>query len=353
MVSLLTTPSTAMAMQGSKCSKLGATKVAKSVRYTCKKVGKKRVWVAAKGKKSKGNGAAPGTTAARLAELRIGQTVGFLKDPPAGTSPNQSGPWATRLVIRSSTDGVNFLGREVLMDQAGVPNLLSTSRGDLFAYFQDWANGNVISVAVRKAGSSTWNRYKVGISGINISPGGANGVDPSAIELSDGRIRLFWMQRLNGVRIYSATSSVGEGNGISFMYDGGFAFQSEVGLYDPTVVATANGWSMWISADNASGIVYATSSDGLRFVEQPSNSALPAANAFPWSAARVSSAEIRLLASLNGPGGSDGVLYQSTNDGVSFVEIARGLLPQGAGGDAAITYDATSGVWHQIYLERM
>jgi hypothetical protein len=350
------TPSTALATQGSKCSKVGATKVTKSVRYTCRKVGKKKVWtatVATKGKSAKGKGAGASGDDAALTDLKIGQTVGFMKAPPPDASPSQSGPWATRAVVRSSTDGVTFTGREVLMDQAGVPNLLATSRGDLFAYFQDWANGNVISVAIRKAGSASWSRYKVRVNGINLSPGGANGVDPSAIELSDGRIRLFWMQRLNGVRIYSATSSVGEANGIEFAYDGGFAFQSAVGLYDPTVVATANGWSMWISADNAPGIVYATSSDGLRFVEQPLNSALPIANAFPWSATRVSSTETRLLSSINGPGGADGVLFQSTNGGLSFVEIARGILPPGAGGDAAITYDPTTGVWYQLYLERM
>jgi hypothetical protein len=326
------------------------------MRYTCRKVGKKKVWTAsvvAKGKGAKGNNAGANEASAVLARLKIDQTVGPMKAPPPDASPNQSGPWATRVIVRTSTDGVTFTGREVLMDQAGVPNMLATSRGDLFAYFQDWANGNVMSVAVRRAGSTVWSRYKVEVSGINISPGGANGVDPSAIELGDGRIRLFWMQRLNGVRIYSATSSVGMANGISFTYDGGFAFQSATGLYDPTVVATANGWSMWISADNASGIVYATSSDGLRFAEQPSNSALPVANAFPWSATRVSPTETRLLASINGPGGSDGVLYRSSDGGTSFTEIARAVLPAGAGGDAAITYDSTSGLWYQLYLERM
>jgi hypothetical protein len=178
-------------------------------------------------------------------------------------------------------------------------------------------------------------------------------VDPSAVELSDGRIRLFWMQRLNGNRIYSATSTLGATNGIVFTFDGGFAFDSPLGLYDPTVVQTANGWSMWISSDNAAGLVYATSTDGLRFSEQPANSALPIAKAFPWSASKVSSTEIRLLASINGPGGADGIIYRSSNGGASFQELGRNVLPAGVGGDAAITYQAAANTWYLMYLERM
>jgi hypothetical protein len=212
------------------------------------------------------------------------------------------------------------------MDQGGVPNLLASSSGSLYAYFQDWANGNIMSVAVKAPGTATWQYYKTSITGINAAPGGANGVDPSAIELSDGRIRLFWMQRLNGNRIYSATSTLGATNGIVFTFDGGFAFESPLGLYDPTVVQTANGWSMWFSSDNAAGLVYATSTDGLRFSEQPANSALPIAKAFPWSASKISPTEIRLLASINGPGGADGIIYRSSNGGASFQELGRNVV---------------------------
>jgi hypothetical protein len=210
-----------------------------------------------------------------------------------------------------------------------------------------------MSVAVKAPGAATWQYYKTSITGINAAPGGANGVDPSAVELSDGRIRLFWMQRLNGNRIYSATSTLGATNGIVFTFDGGFAFDSPLGLYDPTVVQTANGWSMWFSSDNAAGLVYATSTDGLRFSEQPANSALPIAKAFPWSASKVSSTEIRLLASINGPGGADGIIYRSSNGGASFQELGRSVLPAGVGGDAAITYQASTSTWYLMYLERM
>jgi hypothetical protein len=345
--------STVGATAGSKCPKAGAVKKATSVSYLCVRSGKQLFWR----KTEKASGTRPTTTVpsavSTLAALKIPQTVGVLKTPPPDATPSQGGPWATRLVLRTSSDGVTFTGREVLMDQGGVPNLLATSSGSLYAYFQDWANGNIMSVAVKAPGSATWQYYRTSIAGVNAAPGGANGVDPSAVELSDGRIRLFWMQRLNGNRIYSATSTLGATNGIVFTFDGGFAFDSPLGLYDPTVVQTANGWSMWFSSDNAAGLVYATSTDGLRFSEQPANSVLPIATAFPWSASKVSSTEIRLLASINGPGGADGVIYRSSNGGASFQELGRNVLPAGVGGDAAITYQASTNTWYLMYLERM
>ena len=344
------------ATAGAKCPKAGSVKQMKTVSFICTKTRKQLVW--RKVRKAKGSTSSATTTTVPsaisvLAALRIPQTVGLLKAPPPDATPNQSGPWATRLVVRTSSDGVSFTGREVLMDQGGVPNLLATSSGSLYAYFQDWANGNIMSVAVKAPGAATWQYYKTSIAGINAAPSGANGVDPSAVELSDGRIRLFWMQRLNGNRIYSATSTLGATNGIVFTFDGGFAFDSPLGLYDPTVVQTANGWSMWFSSDNAAGLVYATSTDGLRFSEQVANSALPIAKAFPWSASKVSSTEIRLLASINGPGGADGVIYRSSNAGASFQELGRNVLPAGVGGDAAITYQAATNTWYLMYLERM
>ena len=345
-------PLPANATAGTKCPKVGATKTVKTVTFVCTKAGKVSVW-----KKKKLSSDSGSTTTAEsaktLAALRIAQTIGSVKAPPPDATSNQGGPWATRTVLRTSTDGITFSGREVIMDQSGVPNLLATSSGALYAYFQDWANSNIISVAMRQPGTTSWQYYKVEIKGINISPGGANGVDPSAIELSDGRIRLFWMQRLNGIRIYSATSTLGTTNGISFVYDGGFALESSVGLYDPTVVQTASGWSMWVSADNTARLIYATSVDGLRFTAQGSNLSLANQGAFPWSAARVSNTEVRLLTSILGPGGADGVIYRSTDGGASFQELGRGALPAGAGGDAAITYQPTTGTWYQLYLERM
>jgi len=340
-------PSAAVhAVAGTKCSVIGAQRNVGKVTFTCTRSGKSRIWKASATSKK----VAPSTAtpiSSTLDSLKVPMTVGALR---AGDGAG-NGPWAVRAVLRTSTDGVTFTGEETIMDQAGVPNLLSTSSGALYAYYQDWANGNIMGVAVRRSGSSSWDRYKVSISGINTAPGGANGVDPSAVELSDGRIRLFWMQRLNGNRIYSATSSIGAGNGIVFTYDGGFAFETSTEIFDPTVVQTATGWALWASVP--AGTAYATSTNGLNFSAQLSNSAFPTNAVFPWGATRLPSGEIRVIASLLGPGGRDGVLYRSTDGGTTFSEVSRGAVPSTAGGDVGISYNAVTGMWYQLLSVRM
>ena len=236
------------------------------------------------------------------------------------------------------------------MDQAGVPNLLVTSAGDTYAYYQDWANGNVMGVAIQRAGSQSWTRYKLHVSGFNIAPGGANGVDPSAIELPSGQIRIFWMQ--GSTNIYSATSSKGSGNGIIFKFDGKTALKGHTGkVFDPTVVRTSSGWAMWVDSEGTT--IYASSKDGKSFTAQTGNPLFSNPNTFPWGAVRMKNGEIRVLASIRGPGGADGVILNSTDDGKSFVEISRGTIPSNSGGDAGISYNPKTKQWLQLLSERM
>ena len=283
-----------------------------------------------------------------LSDLKVTKTVGTQVAGPANSSGN--GPWVVRVVLRTSSDGLSFTGAETLMDQAGVPNLLVTSTGDTYAYYQDWANGNVMGVAIQRAGSQSWTRYKLHVSGFNIAPGGANGVDPSAIELPSGQIRIFWMQ--GSTNIYSATSSKGSSNGIIFKFDGKTALKGHTGkVFDPTVVRTSSGWAMWVDSEGTT--IYATSKDGKSFTAQSGNPLFSNPNTFPWGAVRMKNGEIRVLASIRGPGGADGVILKSTDDGKSFVEISRGTIPSNSGGDAGISYNPKTKQWLQLLSERM
>lgn len=283
-----------------------------------------------------------------VSDLKVAKTVGTLVAAPPNASGN--GPWVVKVVLRTSSDGLTFSGSETLMDQAGVPNLLVTSAGDTYAYYQDWANGNIMGVAIQRAGSKTWTRYKLHVSGFNIAPGGANGVDPSAIELPNGQIRVFWMQ--GSTNIYSATSSKGSGNGIIFKFDGKTALTGYTGkVFDPTVVRTSAGWAMWVDSEGTT--IYATSKDGKTFTAQSGNPLFSNPSTFPWGAVRMKDGEIRVLASIRGPGGSDGVILKSTDGGKSFVEITRGTIPSTSGGDAGISYNPKTKQWLQLLSERM
>jgi hypothetical protein len=44
--------------------------------------------------------------------------------------------------------------------------------------------------------AGAWTYYRVAVEGFRTDVGGANGVDPSAVLMADGSIRLFWMQRV-------------------------------------------------------------------------------------------------------------------------------------------------------------
>lgn len=283
-----------------------------------------------------------------ISDQKVPKTVGT----PVAAPPNSSGngPWVVRVVLRTSSDGVSFSGGETLMDQAGVPNLLVSSSGDTYAYYQDWANGNTMGVAIQRAGSNSWKRYKLHVSGFNIVPGGANGVDPSAVELPNGKIRIFWMQGASN--IYSATSVKGKGKGIIFKFDGKTALNGYTGkVFDPTVVRTNSGWAMWVDSEGTP--IYATSKDGKSFTAQTGNPLFTNPKTFPWGAVRLTNGEIRVIASIQGPGGADGVILKSTDGGQSFVEVARGTIPSTSGGDAGIAYNPKTRQWLQLLGERM
>jgi hypothetical protein len=308
------------------CTRAGAVRTVKKVQYTCTKTGKRLAWR---------------RTVDPVAGLIVSRTVGAKR-------PGAEGPAVVRVVLRSSTDGAVFAGGDSVMDQAGVPNLLATNDGALYAYYQDWANGNVMGVAVTRNGART--NYLVKIDGIDATSM-PQGVDPSAVQLADGRIRLYWMMARGAPgtsRIYSATSSLGAGNGIVFTYDGGTAFDPGTMLFDPTVVRTGTGWSMWV--DRGGTAQHATSTDGLRFTPAD-NTVFPNPATFPWGAVVLPDGRIRVVASIRGPGGADGLLFESTDGGRSYVQIGSGLVPPGAPGDTGISY--LNGTWWLLNSERM
>jgi hypothetical protein len=321
---LTTAPTTGAHASTGPCTKQGAVRTVKKVQYVCTKSGKRLVWRRA---------------VDPLASLVVQRTVGAKR-------PGAEGPAVVRVVLRSSTDGTSFAGGDTVMDQAGVPNLLATSDGALYAYYQDWANGNIMGVAVTRNGVRT--HYLVKIEGIDTSSM-PQGVDPSAVQLSDGRIRLYWMMSRGGPsKIYSATSATGSANGIVFTYDGGVAFDAGTMLFDPTVVRTASGWSMWV--DRGGTAQHATSTDGLTFVAA-ANSVFPNPATFPWGGTTLPDGRVRVVASVRGPGGADGLLFESTDGGRSYVQIASGLVPPGAPADTGLTY--LNGTWLLLNSERM
>ena len=77
-----------------------------------------------------------------------------------------SGPWATRLMLAASKDGLTFTRTNVVIsDQAGVPNALVDKEGRARLYYIDFGNGNIIATAIQKS-ATEWVLRKVIVNGL-------------------------------------------------------------------------------------------------------------------------------------------------------------------------------------------
>ena len=315
--------------------------------YTCtKKKGAGLVWVrkarpAPTPSPTPSPSPSPGNDA-EIASLAFPATRGV--ERPAPPEAKDLGPWATGMAVSPSSDGASFAISASIIDQAGVPNLVALPDGRLLAYFVSWAQRNAMAVGIKDGG--TWTYYRVAIEGFETNVGAANGVDPSAVVMADGSIRLFWMQPVGSPgrsQIYSATSKPGSALGVRFVVDPGARLDRGTMVYDPTVAHCAGEWLMWVTAPE--GVVFATGSDGLTFAEQPSPAGL--GTAFPWSAACLADGRTRLLTSR---GASAGLPFVGNATG--FVEDGPSVLPTGALPDAGWA-TLSDGSWALGYLARM
>lgn len=332
---------------GKACAKAGAKVTTAGWIYTCtKKKGSGLIWVR-KPRPTPAPTPAPTPTPtpgndADVSSLAFAATVGIGRPAPPGAGDN--GPWSTSLLVSSSSEGSAFPVGTTITDQAGVPTLLTLPDGRLLAYFVSWSQGNVMAVGI--LAGSTWSFYRVDVDGFATNPGGANGVDPSAVLLADGSVRLFWMQPVGAAgrsQIYSATSAPGSALGVRFVADDGARLDRGTMVYDPTVSFCRGSWQMWVSSPE--GTIFATSSDGVSFTEQPPPPGLGAA--FPWSAACLPDGRVRLLASR---GASAGLAF--VGDAAGFVEDGPILAPAGAMPDMGFAPRA-DGTWALAYLAPM
>lgn len=196
----------------------------------------------------------------------------------------QEGPFKDEIFGAISKDGFNF---EVLagpfFKRASVPDILELTRdsdagesGTLLLYFVDFSEVKApgtegISVAKSVDGINWSEKQKVIIEG-KVNRGAA--VDPSVVELIDGRIRMFFFgseqtegdpARAEGDhKIYSVISE----DGINFKVEPGVRFQAPF-ITDPEVLQIGNRrWLMFLSKGQET--LLATSNDGLEFMGEDS-----------------------------------------------------------------------------------
>lgn len=279
-----------------------------------------------------------------IESLKFQASVG--QEKPADPNATGSGPWSTSLNLQHISAQGELISDTWLTDQAGVPNLLVDPEGKVSIYFQSWAQGNVIAVAKQASSANEWSLFKVRVKGFDIAKG-PNGVDPSAINLSDGGVRLYWMQSMmsNSSEIFSAKSTKSASTGIIFEFETNSRVSPGKLIFDPTVAQIANRFYLW--ADTAGGSVYAQSDDGLIFIE--GNNPLESDELFPWSAYSDGNSSVLYVTSKKG---SQKMIAMQGGEELSVQSFDGPTLPNTKLRDMSVAKLA-DGTWLIAYLKEM
>lgn len=193
------------------------------------------------------------------------------------TAPTSQGPWDGSISMATSEDGVYFEKQKVLFERSGVPNLLKLESGDLiltYQYFSDNSKDmfDVIAYSVSDDNGETWSDTKaIEFEGVP-SPAhpGKVPMDPSLVQLEDGRLRIYFTYHAEGNKsaaLYSATTDDEQIDSIFTVEETPGLIVSE-NLLDPAVVFFEGLWHHYSWKDKSELNYHSTSEDGLTFTRQ-------------------------------------------------------------------------------------
>lgn len=231
---------------------------------------------------SQGCGASPTTAAGTGAQVGALPREGCepLGVGPSGPVLDPNGPYYHQVVLARTVDGVTLTDARQILEHASVPDGVRLGDGSLRAYYVNGAEGCVW--VARVEGETVTPIGPISLDGI-VSPQGV--VDPDALLLSDGRIRLFYLggfgppnsSQTRGICI--ADSSDGQ----RFSIVGrAIRFQDQELVTDPSVTPLRDGsWFMAVSRGQQT--VTARSADGLAFTAESTLSVggVPEVSALP------------------------------------------------------------------------
>lgn len=240
---------------------------------------------------------------------------------PGAAGPPAGGPFNDQTYFTTSTDGLTWAEGRLLAEHASVPEVVRTSQGVFWAYWVDFStatgpNTEKIGVA-RSTDGAAWEMLgTVNFTGI----GSMTPVDPDAMELPDGRLRMYFYD-IAGTpgqnTIYSAVST----DGLNYALESG-ARLTLADIYDPNVVLLPDGrYRMYL---NRQDIISATSNDGLTFTQDDGvrveKGAVPGAIVLP-------DGSVRLYACV------DGISVYKSADGLDFSLEKKSVIgiPSGGG----------------------
>ncbi len=156
-------------------------------------------------------------------------------------------------------------GIRQVLDHASVPDGVRRADGSVLVYYVNGAKG--YTWVARLEGDSARVLGQISIDGM---PNPLGVVDPDAVLLPDGRIRLafYWGFGAPGTNVARAMCIAESSDGINFTMKGtALPFGTTEMLTDPSLLALADGtWLMAISAGQ--NTIIARSADGLSFTRE-------------------------------------------------------------------------------------
>jgi hypothetical protein len=194
-----------------------------------------------------------------------------LSVPPWVYPGVDAAPWKGSIYLATSSDGKSFSGEKFFVQHAGVPDLLLTDDGKVVAIFQYFSYSDQdyfdrIAYTVSEDRGESWSNVKM----INFDDEfnvGPTPVDPTLVQLSDGRYRLYFTYHKHGMAnaaLFSVSSmtldGVFESEGMQLSTDGM--------LLDPAVIFFKDEWHHYTPDHSGSGTIHSVSADGLNFVRK-------------------------------------------------------------------------------------
>lgn len=191
-----------------------------------------------------------------------------------------NGPQNDKTYFTTSSDPKSWPEGTLVAEKASVPDIIQLNsdvgkfkKGDILVYFVDFSNfqgSETLGLKVSSDNGKNWSdKYTVEIKD-KASKGAA--VDPSLVQLPDGKLRLYYFGSEAAMgsdpasvpgkhKVYSVISS----DGVNFTGEDGIRFEIEK-LTDPEVILYRNQYYMYYSVGPSAQL--AVSSDGLTFTSQ-------------------------------------------------------------------------------------
>ena len=212
-----------------------------------------------------GHGATSGAPTSPSAPSGNAPTCVVTAGGPGAPISDPSGPYYHQVVVAQTADGLTMTGVHQVIDHASVPDGVRRADGTVLVYYVNGAMG--YTYVARLEGDSARVLGPVTIDGIQ-NPLGV--VDPDAVLLPDGRVRLafYWGFGAPGASVARAMCIAESSDGVNFTMKGtALPFGTTETLTDPSLLALADGtWLMAISSGQ--NTIIARSADGLTFARE-------------------------------------------------------------------------------------